>query len=386
MGETRRTIFKRIGLLCVAAIGFTTTMPEAASWAPVIEGKIRVEDEAGVPIPYVTVWSAVEQPAEHTRATVWPAAHLSVADLWRVTQRYGAQHDIVSSFGDKPVPYLGIPAMGNAEGTFDVLLDYQNETGKGNSFARPDPLTFGYTFLKRGYLPGRIVFAVNRNENHVEATVKLVRNSGEAVVSPPYVQAFDRVRYELSDDQKNKVQTPENERRLVLLRDQLAQAAQQAIAAGDNRVAAHIYSRMRYLPSLNIGNGQIAGYQQADPTSAQARHALDLAYQIDPEDPYVWMHTYGRRAVYPPNASIEDRIRVNLPLLEKMIAANGDKIWPLYYSVRAGSNASLGDYPTARRLYLEAKKMEPKYNDWDRDIEDLKLKMKLRGVAASPPH
>lgn len=114
MAEKRRTIFKRIGLLFVAAIGFTTTTPEAASWASVIEGKIGIEDEAGVPIPYVTVWSAVEQPAEHTRAAVWPAAHLSVADLWRVAQRYGALHDIISSFGDKPVPYLGIQPMGNA--------------------------------------------------------------------------------------------------------------------------------------------------------------------------------------------------------------------------------------------------------------------------------
>lgn len=385
MAQKRRTIVKRIGLLCVAAIGFTTTTPEAASWAPVIEGKIRVEDEAGVPIPYVTVWSAVEQPAEHTRATVWPAAHLGIADLWRVTQRYGALHDIISSFGDKPVPYLGIPPMGNAEGTMDVQLDYQNETGKGNSFARPDPLTFGYTFLKRGYLPGRVAFTVDRKTNHVEATVKLVRNSSETVESPSYLQAFDRIRYQLSYDQKNKVQTSENERRLVLLRDQLEQAARQAVAAGDRGAAARIYSRMRYLPSLNIMNGQIAGYNQADPTSAQARHALDLAYQLDPENLYVWMHTYGRQAAFPPNASREDRIRVNLPLLEKMIAANGEKIWPLYYSVRASSYASLGDYTTARRLYLEVKKMEPKYDDWDSAIEDLKLKMKISGVAASPP-
>lgn len=294
MDAWRRTIFNRIGLLCIAAIGFTTTTSEAASWNRTIEATIRIEDETGVPIPYVTAWFAMEQPVEHTRATVWPAAHLSVADLWRITQRYGALHDIISSCGEKPVPYLGVPVMGNAEGTFDV--------------------------------------------------------------------------------------------RLARLRDQLEQTAQQAIAAGDKKAAARIYSRMRYLPSLNIVNGQIAGYSQADPTSAQARHALDLAYQLDPKNLYVWMHTYGRRAVFPPNASREDRIRVNLPLLEKMIAANGEKIWPLYYSVRASSYASLGDFTTARRLYLEAKKMEPKFDDWDRDIEALKRKMKLSGVATSPPN
>lgn len=341
---------------------------------------IKIQDESGKPIPFVAVWSAIEFDKAHVKDNGY-YRYLSVADLWRVTQRYSQLHDIISLASDKPVASLWVSVMGDADGVFRESLDYQEATGKDNRYARPDSLTFGYTFMKHGYLPGKVSFTVQKNQNRVEATVTLERNSREALETQPYLQTFARLRYELSDTRKNTAMTLENQQRMAGLQEQMEQAAQQALAAGDKQAAARIYARMRYMPSLNIIDGRIAGWNQGDAGSEQAKRALDRAYQLEPDNLYVWMQTYLRRMELPPNPTSEQRAAAALLEVEKLIAAKGEAVWPECLRARAGGYALIGDYTKAYRLYLEAARREPKYMDWDKAIEKLRREMQRKGVA-----
>jgi hypothetical protein len=352
----------------------------AQSDADTIEVSVRVEDESGQPIPYVTVWSAIEYDRKHVKedGSLRP---LSVDDLWRVTRRYGVLHDIICEVGDKPVAALRVPVMGNADGIFHETLDYEEATGKENHYVRPDPLTFGYTLLKRGYLPGRVGFTVPRSLNRVEAVVTLKRNSDEAFETQAYLQNFARLRYELSDARRNGALTEENQQRVLALPDQMEAAAQQALAAGDKPAAARIYSRMRYMPSPDVVDGRIVGWIEGDASSRQARRAMERAYELDPDSLYVWMQTYLRRRSLLPNPTTEERIAAALYEVDKLIAAKGEAVWPQFFLDQAVGHALLGHFETAYRLYRAAERREPTYMDWNHEIGKLRAEMKGVGMA-----
>jgi hypothetical protein len=366
----------RIVALCLC---WLATVVHAEPPAP-IDVSIKVQDESGQPIPHVAVWSAVEYDSRHVKGE---GSHrpLTVDDLWRVTQRYGELHDIVCEVGDKPVASLTVAVMGDADGIVQESLDYQEATGRENHYTRPDPLTFGYTFMKRGYLPGRVAFTVPRSQNRVEATVTLKRKPDEALETQPYLQTFARLRYELSDARRNAALTEENQRRVLALPDQMEAAAQQALAAGDKPAAARIYSRMRYMPSPDVVDGRIAGWIEGDASSRQARRAMERAYELDPDSLYVWMQTYMRRRSLLPNPTTEERLAAALYEVDRLIAAKGEAVWPQYRVDQAAGHALLGHFEKAYRLYREAAKREPKYMDWDAEIGKLKAEMKRVGMA-----
>jgi len=380
MQYKRRSAFKVLSAIAAIYMCGLPIPSEAGLFDGVIDVAVRVQDEEGKPISFVTVWGYIEKPIEHTRQTTWPMLHLKAGDLWRISQRYNGLHDIISQVGDNPVPYLLVEKLGTEDGIFSSVLDYQELTGKGNHYARPDNLKFGYTFMKHGYLPGKVDFSVSKFQSSVDAVVTLQRDPATQISTAPYVQTFERVRYELSDLRRNEEMTQENLQRLKGLQARLEQAAQQAIAAGDKPAAARIYSRMRYLPSITVIDGRIAGYSQGDANSEQAKRAMDMAYQLDPDNLYVWMQTYLRRMQLPPNPTREQRAAAALKEVEKLIAARGEAVWPRYYNARAGGTAMLGDYAKAYRLYLDAAQIEPKYMDWDEAIQKLKSEMRRKGV------
>lgn len=67
--------------------------------------------------------------------------------------------------------------------------------------------------------------------------------------------------------------------------------------------------------------------------------------------------------------------------MEKLIAAKGERAWPLCFSYRARGYALKGEYEKSYRLYKEAELLEPKYTDWNKRIDELKKDMKAKGVA-----
>lgn len=339
---------------------------------------VRIQDEVGVPIPYVTVWRAVEYDTAQVKSD-GQFQYLRSEDLKRITLRYAWSHDIASRFGDKPIPTLGIASLGDAEGVLREEINYTDQTGRGNNFQRPDPLRIAYSFIKKGYFPGFVDFSVPRSQQSAQAVVTLKRNPDEALESASYMMEFARLRYELSKPQDRSM-TVQNQRRFEEIARQFEQAAQDAIAAGDKRYAARIYARMRYLPSVKLGGDatiEIRGISMGDAASEQARRAMEMAYQLDPDNLFVKMNSYGRGLTYPSGATKADRIRINLPALEKLISEGGTSIWPFYYAVRAASYVELGDYAKARQLYLDAARLEPRYTDWNKAIKDMKLRMKM---------
>jgi hypothetical protein len=381
MGINRRWFTKTLPVWVAGGAALNIAGHEAhAGWFmnDKVTVSIKVQDEAGRAIPFVTVWKfALLEPA-HVRDDRYLG--FAMEDLWRVTLRYKETSEFVLRYGLSPVPYLRTPPMGNQQGEVRHVVDYEEMTGKGNHYPRPDPLVFGYTFMKRGYLPNKLAFTVSKRDSKVEAVVTLQRDPNESIDNSAYLQTYDRIRYELSDTQKNTAMTPENGARMEGLRKELEQTAQQAIAAHDNKAAARMYARMRYMPELLVIDGRIAGFSQTDVASERSKQALQRAYELDPDNLFVWMQTVDKRADYPLGASQTERIQRNVVQLESLIAKFGEAAWPEIFRWRAGSYANLGDFSKARALYLEAAKLEPKFTDWQKLIEDLKRAMGKKGV------
>lgn len=336
---------------------------------------VKVQDETGRPIPFATVWQFVQINPAHDKDT---SLDLTMEDLWRCTLRYRETAEYAIDYGLKPVPHLQIPVMGNGEGEVHDVIDYQRITGKGNHFPRPDPLVFGYTFMKRGYFPNKLAFTVPKGDRRAEGVVTLKRDPSDPIYDSPYIQTYDRIRYGLSDTHKNTVMTMENHLRQEGLRQELELAARQALAANDNKAAARIYIRMRYFPELTFLDGRIAGFKQTNIESEHSKQAFQRACELDPDNLFIQMETIGMR--FPSSATQEERIRKNVSQLDSLVAKHGDAVWPEMFRWRAGSYANLGAYAKARTLYLEAAKLEPKFTDWNKLIDDLKFSMSKKGI------
>jgi hypothetical protein len=362
----------------LACLALTMALPACAEPATdAVDVTIRIQDEAGQPLPYVTVWGAVEPGG---RQAADRHKFLTVDDLWRATQRYGELHEVISRYGDKPIESLRVPVMGDAAGSFHESLDYGEALGLEGAVARPVPLVFGYTFIKRGYLPGRVGFSLGRGQNQAAATVTLRRNPAEALETVPYRLDFARLRHALSDDTQDAELTEANLARVTALHDGMAAAAQQALAAGDKATAVRIYSRMRYLPTVIVRDGRITGWNHGDPGSDEAKQAFDQASKLAPDDLYVWMQTYHRRRALLPTPTMEERVAASLFEVERLIAAKGEAVWPQFYLQQARGHQLLGRFETAWRLMHEAARRDPAYTDWDAEIGKLKADMKEHGV------
>jgi len=380
MQLTQRYFLKMLLLLILGGVTWVWGITKAqARWLidEKINVTIKVQDEAGQPIPFVTVWQFVKFDPAHTNGI---DTSLTMEDLWRCTVRYKDTFEYVLEHGDKPIRLMIVPRMGNQQGEVRDVLDYEGMTGRSNRYTRPDPLVFGYTLMKRGYAPGKIEFLLYKDAKHAEAVITLKRDLSEALEDRPYLQTYDRIRYELSDTQLNTALNLENNRRIAALRKGLEQAAQMAIAADDNRAAARIYARMRYLPELIIVNNRVVGFSQANPSSAQSEQMLQRALELDPENLFVWMHTIQKRTNNHMTISPKARTIQNIAQLEALIEKHGAAAWPEIFRWRAGSYANLGDFVTARNRYLEAAILEPKFTDWNERIEDMKRAMRMKNI------
>lgn len=375
-------MLKMLVSLTLAAMGLCCTVVQAQSnLKDTVTAQIVVQDEAGRPIPYVTVWAFEDLSPGHT---AFPGEHLGAADLWRVTERYGALHEEISDdSASKPLSGIHVAPMGDRAGIVLEEMNYTESTGRRKNYARPDIWHFGFTFMKRGYFPGMVEFNVPKSQTSAQATVTLKRNPAEPIETAPYIETFERVRYQLSRFNDVAI-TQENQAIAKGFGNDLEAAAQQAIAVGDKTAAARIYARMRLMPKIiheSDGTVNIAGFLEGEAGSPEAKRAMRMAFELDPHNLYVWMDRacFGDQSFTPAKETLNQWQRRCIVQLEQIIAQHGESVWPDVYARRAGLYGALGDYARARELYLQGAEMEPRY-DWNGYLVSMKDTMKFEKV------
>lgn len=360
------SLLKKILLLLTAVLCLNACASRATGFfmGDKIDVTIKIQDESGKPIPYVTVWQFVMPESEHVSSI---AGNPNMDDLLRVTRRYSDTAEYVVRYGEKPIEEFIIHGMGDENGLAKSTLNYQWYTGEGNDFKRPDPTNFGFTFIKHGYLPEKIEFDVPRGENKVDATIVLKRNPNREIEIAPYVQEYERIRYLLSDTSKDEGLIKSNQIRIAELEKMLETAAQQAIAAGDKKAAARIYIRMRYMPEVVLSD-RVVSYRHVNRKSERSRRVWALAKQLDPDNLFVQMFSVydGYEDDFNDLTISKDELYKNkLAEIEKIIQKHGLAIWPQLYVWRADLYLKLNQREKAKLLYNEIMEIEPKYYDWD---------------------
>lgn len=340
-----------------------------------IDVTIKIQDESGKPIPYVTVWQYVMPDLKHVDSIV---AYPDMNDLWRVATRYKNTAEHVVRYGEQLIYHFHVLEMGNNDGIARTTLNYKELMGKRNNYKRPDPMNFGFTFIKHGYLSGKVEFNLPRSDDKVEATVVLKRDPNQEIETAPYIQEFERLRYLLSDTTKDFELGQNNRPRTVELEKALEAAAQQAIAAGDKKAAARIYIRMRYLPDVVLSD-RVVSYGHVNRESKRSKRVWALAQELDPDNLFIQMFSiydgYGDE-FHDLTTSKEELYQRKLDAIEKVIQKHELAVWPKLYVWRANLYLRLNQPEKARLLYDEIMNIEPKYYDWGALLEYKRFKKK----------
>lgn len=248
---------------------------------------LRVIDEAGRPIPFVTVWSTVAYQNPTTDEYV-RYQRLSHDDLWGAAQRYGYSYEFASPYWS-PMEGILYPGMTDQKGELVNHLTGSTE-GRYNQPISP-PVSASYVLFRDGYAPAIVDFALDGRD--VESTVVL------KPAKPVYSDGADalkfaEIRYELTDERRFVEVSEAGERRLADVEARLQSLAESAERQGDRLLAAHIYARMELVPVLTRVDGKIAGYRQIALGAPDRVIYLDKAIALAPNDPYIAMIDYLR--------------------------------------------------------------------------------------------
>lgn len=371
----RRSIWW-MGVVFMSMTAGATALTEARALEQVTVD-IAVVDESGAPVPYASVWS-FHDPC--TNAKDRRSLCLNSADLSALAHRLRDSFEFVQ-FGLRPLPMLLVPRGGDSKGVFGEQLrsDSLASESSANGAVR-----IGYIFLKRGYQPALVEFEAKEVHSKFSATVVLKRDPAQPRSSAPYVEAFERLRYELSDAAANAEMTPANQARLQRIRAGLERVVQQALAAGDKPAAARAYGRLAWMPALTVVDGRIVGFDQAK----FDQDALSRAAALDPENPFLHGALMNDRAqaidkrLRPEQMNPRERAAYDEFVQENVawIERSGVQIWPRDRLLVWRDLANLGHWERAYQWIRAAQAAEPKYEDYERVVRDLTSQMRLHGV------
>lgn len=235
-----------------------------------------------------------------------------------------------------------------------------------------------------GYLPGKVDFTAASNQSDFNATITLKRDPAKPLETQPYMQTYERFRYELSLlALRNLEMTQENNQRLETYYPRLEAAAQAALQAGDNAAAARIYARMQYLPQLQISNGKVIGFDQTKPDSPRSLAALAKAYELNPKQVYILStaNEWRRQLKISPPSDAKGMPQTWDAFYDQFEIDYREIMWPdrkiafIYRYMRQG------EYAKAYQAIKEAEQFEPRAGDFQDLINKLKLEMKLKNLA-----
>ena len=347
-----------------------------------IDVTISVLNEKGEPLKYVTIWG-FHNPYDRYNSNM----DLDMESLWRTTKRYQASAVFVRS-NNNILPGLKILPMSNKQGYSYESIKYPNLR-----VPRPDNVTIGYTFIKHGYFPAKYQLVGNQDESEYEVEIKLQRDPAVEMGDKKrntYQEMFDRLRYEISDQRKNEDRTLENYSRLENIRAEFNDAAELAIRFGDMNTAAQIYYNMAMMPEILLLNGDAVGHRGGRPGSKANTEILNKANRLATDLLYIRMEKlsaegrrYGKYNTLYRKMPADLRKEFN-DYLEKyttLLDSAGDKIWPVYHLLLVSHFERIGLFADAFKQLKKVRDYEPKYFDYDSYLKDMKIKMKLSGVA-----
>lgn len=372
-------VVRRVSTVTLVWLAALTPLGVQGAWGmrtDQITVSIAVQDEAGRPIPYVTVWKVFQPCQRIDRPFDTQHPCLGSEDLLRQVTRYSSHFEIISDW-NKPVPKLRMPPIANALGILRDEIDFDDSFGGGAP--RPEKQVIAYTFLKRGYRPAFAEIVANPYQSDFTLRITLKQDPTQAPPRADYLLTHDRVRYEISNATANREMTLANHQRLKKLRAELEAAAEEAIQRQDRPAAARMYITLAYFPAIRLIDGKPIGYSMADIESPEAQVAMAKAEQLDPDDPYMGSllrQREGRAFIGGPNAwnSSPERKAAFVAYVAKMerwFKSHLAQIWPVFVMPHIVDYKRLGQFDKAEAWIREMQQVEPRYSDYAKRFEQL---------------
>lgn len=330
----------------------------------------KAHDEAGKPVPYVTLWGGW---IPYDKTT--PYEDIAADDLVRLANRYQTFPQRVTHF-HHPVPALSVFRMVDANGAAETLIKFDQGP------PRPPEITISLAFIKSGYVTEFRQLVAGTMQNRFELDVVLKRDPAQRT-QKDYEAEFDRIRYELSDIKKNAQITPENQKRLEGLRTQLERVAETAVADKANDLAAVTYEFISRLPEITIKESpdgtRMTGFDQTGVNSARNKAAFSRALDLVETEPNLllekMMRDYERKGV-PMHSSLKtdaDKAgyRQYVNQLEPFVEKHAEQLWPDNVGRPIYANVHIGEYEKSCAALERLSKFEPRYDDFEKSLKNL---------------
>lgn len=357
--------------------------------------QIQVLDESGKPVPYVTVWQS-EDPCErrYANSKITSGEDCFVgADLKRTATRLIETFEYAASY-TSPMPFkrIGMAVSGDGAGVFRDRVHAPQLLWKVNG----EPLNkfkIWSVFLKQGYEPALVDANYSMNEKNYQGTVVMKADPKFPRQNTANREAFERIRFELSDRRRNTVMSFANAKRLIDLKEELERLARSSEAAGENGLAARIHWRLKYMPSITTreSNGvtQIIGYDSGGRDDGE--RIWKTIIRLDPESPF---HAYWASSkslpddlwprVRDPSKPLSDvdrrTIEEYVDKREAELTANMSRLWPDRVVSFSGWLERLEQFERNYRWIRQFENLEPKFDAFESYYKFLQRAMKRAKV------
>lgn len=314
-----------------------------------IATRISVVDELGNPVFGAEIWRVATPPPGKiccTRDKNRPP--LTQSYLERVAKRYGD----VAEFARQSRPGFLEALPDSILWTEFGYLDPSDEKGKSGEIikyerGRTGLVSVKYAAMSYGYFPAFAQTVISEGERTVQLEIVLKRNLAITLPSAPYWTQYQEIRRKFESYQWKEGEAEPARATLIA-------AAENAANAGDNKIAAHIFSWIPYLPTATYFKDQtMSGYIREDETSDRNIGLLEKAAYLDPDNRYVRMKLLLLR----PSSKRTERIKQ----LEALAAGGREDMWPQVFAVLEDQYYFSGQKKKSYQEFLWFKAFEPEY-------------------------
>jgi hypothetical protein len=376
----------------MASLGLWLTIVDSqARGIENISIEIQVKDEEGKAVPYAAVWRTQDPCGIEAQNRIKTGENcFNGDDLKRTATRLIESFEYAVSYAaPRPFEQIRLPVAVDGEGRF-----FEHGEGSTWYWGLKQPLVkelnFWFAFLKQGYEPAIAHVKLTPVSSVYRGTVVMKSDARFARQVSVHRESFERLRYELSDQRRNQVLTFENADRLWSLRNNLLKLVSAAENAGERELAARMYWRLLFMPSINTivtkDGLKIVGFNSGS-GGADYKLYWTKSEQLDSANPF---HSHSTAL----NTLPEGLIRKREPLADEdrkiledfaqrraaEIQSNMSRMWPGHVLYQTGVLTQLGHYERAYQWCKDLEKIEPKSDILKLSYSSLSGTMGLRRV------